>query len=258
MPTSELSTNQFPLPLHQLRDEASGTCTYVLYDPVMLEAVIIDPVREQVVRDMALLASLGLRLCWSIETHAHADHYSGTGELSARSGAGSAAPLACGIAASKKLADGDILHFGDQALHAIHTPGHTAGSMCFWWSFEGRGNVFTGDTLLIDGCGRTDFQLGSAAALFDSVHHRLFNLPDDTTVYPGHDYNHVGSSTIGQEKRTNQRFTDKTKTQFIELMTHLPLPLPKLMGTAVPFNLELGTSETPTLPKLWRRYDGKT
>jgi len=135
------------------------------------------------------------------------------------------------------LQDGDGLLFGvAEQLVALHTPGHTAGSMSYLW----RGNVFTGDALLIDGCGRTDFQGGDAGTLYDSIQARLFALPDITRVFPGHDYRGNAVSTIGWEKRHNARLANRGRAEFVELMAHLDLPRPKMMDIAVPANRRLG------------------
>ena len=159
----------------QLFDPASSTCTYVLFDQTTREAVIIDPVDEQIERDLATLREYGLKLVWTIETHAHADHITSAGKLAELAGAKTAAPAGCGIGtAGRQLQDGDELVFGGERLRALHTPGHTAGSMSYLW----RGHVFTGDTLLIGGCGRTDFQSGSAPDLYRSLTRVLFVLPD--------------------------------------------------------------------------------
>src|SRR5512133_3024124 len=184
----------------QLFDPASSTYTYVLFDAATREAVIIDPVDDQLARDMAVLADNKLRLVWSIETHAHADHITSAGLLAEHAGARTAAPKGCGIGtAAVQLKDGEVLRFGGEELKALHTPGHTAGSMSYLW----RGHVFTGDALLIQGCGRTDFQSGSAAALYRSITEVLFALPPDTVVWPAHDYQGRSHSTIGAEKATN-------------------------------------------------------
>ena len=192
----------------QLFDPASSTYTYVLFDPTSRQALIIDPVDEQIERDLATLRDHGLQLAWTVETHAHADHITSAGRLAELAGAKTAAPSGCGIGtAGIQLKDGDTLHFGGESLKALSTPGHTAGSMSFVW----RQHVFTGDTLLINGCGRTDFQSGSAEALFHSITQVLFALPDDTTVWPGHDYQGRTCSSIGQEKAANTRVAGKTQ-----------------------------------------------
>lgn len=221
----------------QLFDPASSTYTYVLFDQVSREALIIDPVDEQIERDLATLREYGLKLVWTVETHAHADHITSAGRLAELAGAKTAAPSGCGIGtAGIQLKDGDTLHFGGESLKALSTPGHTAGSMSFVW----RQHVFTGDTLLINGCGRTDFQSGSAEALFHSITQVLFALPDDTTVWPGHDYQGRTCSSIGQEKATNTRVAGKTQAEFVAFMNALQLPRPKRIDEAVPANLTSG------------------
>jgi sulfur dioxygenase len=222
----------------QLFDTESSTYTYILAAPGSMDAVIIDPVERHWERDLQHLDRLGLKLAYILETHAHADHVTGAGKLRALTGAKAAVPSGCGIPpADLQLGDGDIIGFGDgEQIRVLHTPGHTAGSMCYAW----RGNVFTGDTLLINGCGRTDFQGGSADALYDSVTAKLFTLPDDTRVWPGHDYKSQFVSTIGWEKRHNARLANRTRAEFADVMAHLDLPRPKLIDIAVPANRNLG------------------
>lgn len=222
----------------QLFDSESSTYTYILAGPGQAEAVIVDPVERHWERDLLHLERLGLRLAFVLETHAHADHVTSAGRLRALTGAMAAVPSGCGIApAEVQLNDGDILRFGpDEAIAVMHTPGHTAGSMSYVW----RGNVFTGDTLLIDGCGRTDFQGGSAAALYDSIATRLFTLPDATRLWPGHDYKGQSVSTIGWEKRHNARLAGRSRDEFVALMAALDLPRPKLIDVALPANRNLG------------------
>jgi sulfur dioxygenase len=223
----------------QLFDPASSTFTYILFDRASGEAAIVDAVDQHLERDLAAIAARHLKLKWIIETHAHADHITAAAVLASRTGARTAAPALCGITnASVQLNDGDQLPLGKNHIRAIHTPGHTAGSMCFLLD----GVVLTGDTLLIGGCGRTDFQSGSAASLYDSITQRLFSLPDATVVLPGHDYQGRTSSTIGHEKTTNPRIAAKTKAQFVELMGELNLPPPKMIDTAVPANQRLGAA----------------
>ena len=221
----------------QLFDPASSTCTYLLFDQVSREALIIDPVDEQIERDLAVLREYGLKLVWTVETHAHADHITSAGQLAELAGAKTAAPVGCGIGtAGVQLSDGDTLRFGGETLLALHTPGHTAGSMSFVW----RDHVFTGDTLLINGCGRTDFQSGSASALYDSITRVLFALPESTTVWPGHDYQCRRHSSIGEEKASNARIAGKSEAEFVALMDALNLPRPKRIDEAVPANLSSG------------------
>ena len=221
----------------QLFDTASSTYTYVLFDPDSRDAVIIDPVDTQLARDLEVLRTHRLKLVWALETHAHADHITSAGQLAELAGAKTTAPAGCGIhTASVQLKDGDTLEFGKEQIRALHTPGHTAGSMCFVW----RDQVFTGDTLLINGCGRTDFQSGSAEALYHSLTQVLFKLPDATTVWPGHDYQGKTQSTIGIEKASNARVAGKTREEFVAIMAALHLPPPKRILEAVPANLHGG------------------
>jgi len=224
--------------LHQLFDTESSTFTYVLVDRASREAILVDSVEQRFERDMSLLRRLGLTLRYVVETHTHADHVTAAGRLRDATGAVTVAPFKCGISpADLQLAHGDTLHFGaGETVHAIHTPGHTSGSTSYLW----RGNVLTCDTLLIDGCGRTDFQSGDAGSLYDSVHERLFTLPDETRVLPAHDYRGNTVSTIGHEKRHNARLGNRDRASFVELMGKLLLPKPKLIDVAVPANLLLG------------------
>jgi len=225
----------------QLFDPASSTYTYVLFDEASREALIIDPVDEQLERDLQVLREYGLKLVWAVETHAHADHITSAGRLAEHTGAQTAAPEACGIrTAAVQLADGRALHFGSQTVRALHTPGHTAGSMSYLWQAGGQAHVFTGDTLLINGCGRTDFQSGSAEALYRSLTQVLFALPDNTLVWPGHDYQGRTHSTIGTEKATNARVAGKTLAEFKATMDSLNLPKPRRIDEAVPANLSSG------------------
>lgn len=232
--------NHQPNPI-QLFDAASSTFTYLLFDPQTRDAIVIDPVDHQLQRDTDLIKQLGLQLRYIVETHAHADHITSAASLIELTGAQAATPAGCGIKPSAiQLNHNDVLKFGRQTLRALHTPGHTGGSM----SFLHDGHLFTGDTLLIGGCGRTDFQSGSAAALYDSITEVLFALPDSTIVWPGHDYKGQTSSTIGREKTTNARITEngvlRGKTDFVALMNSLNLPPPKRIDEAVPANLSLG------------------
>ncbi|EJE53652.1 Zn-dependent hydrolase, glyoxylase [Acidovorax sp. CF316] len=221
----------------QLFDPASSTYTYVLHDPATRQAVIIDPVDEHLDRDLAVLQSLGLTLRWTVETHTHADHITSAARLAEHTGAQMAVPAGCDIGtAVVQLEHGHTLDFGGEALEALHTPGHTAGSMSYRW----RNHVFTGDALLINGCGRTDFQSGDAAALYRSITGVLFALPDDTTVWPGHDYQGRSHSSIGAEKAGNARVAGRSQAEFVALMESLNLPRPRRMDEAVPANQHSG------------------
>lgn len=225
----------------QLFDPPSCTYTYVLFDETSRDALIIDPVDTQLERDLQVLREYGLKLVWAVETHAHADHITSAGRLAEHTGAQTAAPEACGIrTAAIQLADGNTLAFGSQAILARHTPGHTAGSMSYLWQTDRQRHVFTGDTLLINGCGRTDFQSGSAEALYHSLTQVLFALPDDTVVWPGHDYQGRTQSTIGAEKTGNARVAGKTLAEFKTIMDALNLPKPRRIDEAVPANLSSG------------------
>jgi len=231
----------------QLFDPASSTYTYILFDEATREAVIIDPVDDQLARDLAALRESGLNLVWTVETHTHADHVTSAGLLAEHTGARTAAPEGCGIGtAAVQLKDGQELRFGGEHLKALHTPGHTAGSMSYLW----RNHVFTGDTLLVNGCGRTDFQSGSAAAMYRSLTEILFALPDETAVWPGHDYHGRTHSTIGAERTGNARVAGKTLAEFKAIMDELNLPKPKRIDEAVPANRSSGLRHDAGAPAL--------
>lgn len=249
----------------QLFDPASSTYTYILFDEESREALLIDPVDAQLERDLAALRQYGLQLRWTVETHAHADHITSAGLIAEHTAARTAAPAGCDIStASVQLEDGDFLQFGEEQVKALATPGHTAGSMCFLWKPRGLAmppQVFTGDTLLINGCGRTDFQSGSASALFDSITRVLWSLPDETVVWPGHDYHGRQSSTIAAEKAGNVRLAGKDLTSFVATMESLALPYPRRMDEAVPANRASGLrheagSESLMLPRTAEGYAG--
>ncbi len=225
----------------QLFDEESSTLTYILGDSVRGEAVIIDPVDRHAERDMAVLSRHGLTLVYALETHAHADHITSSGVLRARTGAQTATPFHCSVrACDLRLFDGDQVVFGHEVLRVLHTPGHTEGSVCYLWSGPGRDCVFTGDTLFIGGCGRTDFQGGDPGELYDSITETLFTLPERTRVFPGHDYKGQRVSSIAAEKLGNPRLAGKSREEFIALMNGLNLPKPKMIDVAVPANRNLG------------------
>lgn len=223
----------------QLFDPESSTYTYILADAERREAVIVDPVRVHCERDLAVLSQMGMKLVWILETHVHADHVTGARALKLRTGARTAVSTHCGATGFDRLIDeGELIVFGDEVVRALATPGHTPGSTCYLW----RDRLLTGDTLLIGGCGRTDFQKGSAEALYDSITGKVFALPDDTLVYPGHDYHGRRVSTIGEEKASNPRLAGKTREEFVQIMNSLDLPEPKQIRVAVPANLEGGTA----------------
>ncbi len=225
----------------QLFDQETWTYTYLITDPVNKEAVLIDPVITHTDEYLALLAQLGLKLKYTLETHVHADHITASGMLRQKLGAQTGVSALCGAeTADFQIQDGDVFAFanGDQ-IKVIATPGHTKGSVSFLW----RDRVFTGDALLIGGCGRTDFQGGDASAQYDSITQRLFTLPDETLVYPAHDYQQRWVSSIVQERTTNPRLAGKTREDFIDIMNNLNLPKPKRIDEAVPANRYCGLEE---------------
>lgn len=228
----------------QLFDPETSTYTYLIADTTSKVAVLVDPVLEQVERDLKLLQELGLRLIFGLETHIHADHITGTGQLREITGCQGVVPLGAKAAcADRFLRDGEILLVGEVPIEAIATPGHTDSHMAY---LVNKDRVLTGDALFIRGCGRTDFQSGDAGTLYESVTEKLFTLPEATLVYPGHDYKGQTVSTIAEEKQFNSRLAGRTRASFIELMASLNLPDPKKIAEAVPANQECGkVSTTP-------------
>jgi len=230
-----------PLGLRQLFDDESSTYTYILHDKDTKHAIIIDPVDNQVDRDLEVIQQEGLNLIYGVNTHAHADHITGTGILKTKvKGLKSIISKASTADADILIEAGEKITFGTRYVSVRSTPGHTAG--CIVFVSDDEQMVFTGDTLLIKGCGRTDFQGGSAENLFDSVHSQLFTLPDHTTVYPAHDYKGRTHSTIGSEKKDNPRLT-KIKAEFVEIMKNLNLSYPKKIDVAVPANMKCGVPD---------------
>lgn len=247
----------------QLYDAASSTYTYLLADETTREAVLIDPVFEQHERDAALLRELDLKLRYTLETHVHADHVTGAWLLKERTGSLIGLSRASGAeGADLLLDDGDRVSFGELSLEARATPGHTSG--CLTYVTGDRTMAFTGDTLLIRGAGRTDFQQGDARLLFRSVKEKIFSLPDDCALYPGHDYKGRTMTTVAEEKAHNPRLGGEASEQdFALYMESLGLPHPKQMDVAVPANLKLGRPEgraaaaaTPTWGPVVRSYAG--
>ncbi|MBV8920232.1 MBL fold metallo-hydrolase [Bradyrhizobium sp.] len=221
----------------QLFDSVSGTYSYILASRAGGEALIIDPVLEKVDRYCQLLRELDLKLVKAVDTHLHADHVTGLGELRDRThcitimGEQSKADVV-----AMRLADGDKVTIEGLCLDAIYTPGHTDDS----YSYAMGDRVFTGDTLLIRGTGRTDFQNGDARAQYDSIFNRLLKLPEETLVFPAHDYKGDTVSTIGEEKRHNPRLQVRSADDYVALMNNLKLPNPKMMDVAVPANMHVG------------------
>jgi len=242
--TSSSTFNLCPIEVlvifRQLFDPETSTYTYLLADESSRQAVLIDSVLGQLDRDVTLLRELELVLCYALETHVHADHVTASGRLRELLGCKVGVSDVSGVANSDlRLQDGEIIRFGEEELEVVSTPGHTSG--CLTYVCREAGLAFTGDALLVRGCGRTDFQQGDAALLFASVRERLFTLPDDTRIYPGHDYHGRMMSTVREEKRFNQRIgLDKSVDEFVSIMNGLNLAYPKQMDVAVPANLESG------------------
>lgn len=218
----------------QLFEPVSSTYTYLVGCEQTGQAILIDPVVSVMDRDLAILNELGLKLAYTLDTHIHADHITAALELKRKVGSKIAAPafdrLPC---TDNAIEEGKPFVVGTVRIDPLHTPGHTDGH----FSYHLGERVFTGDALLIDGCGRTDFQNGDAPTLYKSVKEKLFRLPEDTLVYPGHDYQNRRVSSIGQEKNRNPRLNEqKTLQEFIEIMRNLNLPYPKFIDYAVPGN----------------------
>ena len=232
------------LVFRQLFDPTSSTYTYLLGDTDSGEAVLIDPVFEHVRRDAALLRELGLRLVATLDTHVHADHVTGAWLLKQRCGSQIAlSGSSSADNADRLLKHGDRVAFGSRHLEVRATPGHTNG--CLTYVLDDHSMAFTGDSLLIRGCGRTDFQQGSATALYRSVHEQILSLPDRCLLYPGHDYRGLTVTSVGEEKRYNPRLGGEINaSDFAGYMNNLGLPHPKLMDIAVPANLRCGRPDS--------------
>lgn len=218
----------------QLFDFRTFTYTYLLADDKTKEAVLIDPVFEQLERDLGILHDLGLSLVYGVNTHMHADHVTSTGRLKQQTECKSLISKASGARADRYLVDGDLIKFGNQVLECRSTPGHTDGCMTFVW--HEKAMAFTGDALLIRKCGRTDFQQGDARKLYEMVHSKILSLPDHFLLYPGHDYSGQTVTSVAEEKRLNQRLT-KPIDEFVKIMEGLNLPYPKFIDIALPSNL---------------------
>ena len=228
------------LVFRQLFDAPSSTYSYLLGDGAAGEAVIVDPVFEHARRDAALLRELGLRLVATLDTHVHADHVTGAWLLQQRCGSRIALAAAAGASdADRLLRHGDRVDFGTRWLEVRATPGHTDG--CLSFVLDDRSLAFTGDALLIRGCGRTDFQQGSPQRLFRSVHEQILTLPPDCLLYPAHDYRGLTVTSVAEERRYNPRLGgDIDEADFSGYMNHLGLPHPRLIDIAVPANLRCG------------------
>jgi sulfur dioxygenase len=225
----------------QLFERESSTYTYLIGCKKTRQAVLIDTVKEEVAKYLQLLEELDLTLIYALDTHTHADHITGAGTLRNKTGCTTLlAEEAQSTCVSEGLSDSDIIEIGELQLKAIHTPGHTDDSYSFLLEHQHQTYIFTGDTLLIRGTGRTDFQNGSAVDQYQSLFKKILTLSDDTWVYPGHDYKGWMLSTIGEEKLHNPRLQFKDVNAYVELMNNLKLPNPKLMDVAVPANRACG------------------
>lgn len=225
----------------QLLEYTSFTYTYILADPESKEAILIDPVIEMVNRDIKIIEDMGLNLKYAINTHVHADHVTGTGEIKKKiPSCKSMISKYSNAKADVQLSEGDKIKFGKFELEVRSTPGHTDGCLTYVW--HQKNMAFTGDAILIRGCGRTDFQQGNSGRLYDSVHNQIFSLPPNFTLYPAHDYTGQTSTTVEEEKKLNPRLT-KTKEEFIKIMKELNLPYPKQIDRAVPANMVCGMFE---------------
>jgi len=224
--------------IRQLFDATSSTYSYLLWDTDTQQAALIDSVKEQVARDSKLIDELGLNLQYLLETHIHADHITGSGKLRQLYNAKIVVHRNSDCDCADILADhGDDLSLGEEHIKILYTPGHTNTDISYLVS----GAIFTGDTLLIRGSGRTDFQSGDAGMAYDSIVNHIFTLPNSTVVYPGHDYNGFTESSIREEKILNPRLgNNKTRTEYIAIMNAMNLPKPKLIDEAVPSNIKCG------------------
>ena len=225
----------------QMFEPVSSTYTYVIASGPGREALIIDPVKEKLDDYLRLIADLDLKLVRAIDTHTHADHITALGALRDRTGCVTImGEFTKALCVSQSIREGETIQLDGLRLQAIYTPGHTDESFSFLLNPERPEAVFTGDVLLIRGSGRTDFQGGDPHKSWDSIVNKLFRLPEDTTVYPGHDYKGWTSSSIGEEKRAKPRLAGKTEAEYVAIMNGLKLPNPKLMDVAVPANLACG------------------
>ena len=238
----------------QLFDQTSSTYSYLLASRKGGEALIIDPVLEKVDRYLQLVKELDLKLVKAVDTHIHADHITGLGALRDRTHCITVMGERAKVdVVSMRVTEGDRLTIEGLALDVLYTPGHTDDS----YSFLMGDRVFTGDTLLIRGTGRTDFQNGSARDQYDSLFNKLLKLPDETFVYPAHDYKGDTVSTIGEEKRCNPRLQVRSVDEYVDLMGKLNLPNPKMMDVAVPANMRVGLAQDEIARKGWAVDGGR-
>ena len=226
----------------QLFESDSSTFTYLIADSDTGEAILIDPVLETVERDVQLLKDLGLRLTATIETHVHADHLTGARQLKELTSCKTAYPaMVQSSCIDIGIKEGEVFRVGGIEINPLFTPGHTDHHHSYLIDTPVQKMVFTGDALLIEACGRTDFQSGDAEVLYNSIHNKIFSLPDETLIYPGHDYEGRFITTVAQEKSRNPRLGGgKSKEEFIQIMDDLDLPYPRKIDFAVPGNLICG------------------
>ncbi|QXX73429.1 rhodanese-like domain-containing protein [Methylovirgula sp. HY1] len=232
----------------QMFDTQSSTYTYLLADSESRVCVLIDPVFEQVHRDASFISELGLELLWTLDTHVHADHVTGAWLLKQRLGSRVALAAAGGAeGADRYLQHGDIVEFGARHLKVRATPGHTNG--CLTYVLDDDTRAFTGDALLIRGCGRTDFQQGDARQLYHSIKEQIFSLPDNCQLWPAHDYRGATMTTVCEERRYNPRIGGElSESDFTGYLANLGLPHPKQIDIAVPANLRCGKPESGVAP----------
>ena len=225
--------------IKQFYDEQSSSFTYLVTSEEQ-KAFLVDPVLNNNRIYQNFISQHSLKLSFILETHTHADHVTGSGTLNDIYGC----KTYCGLSLNSKniemVGDGQEIFLDNLSIKALYTPGHTDDSFSYLLKCSEDYYLFSGDTLLIKGCGRTDFQNGDAGQLYDSINQKLFSLDENTIVMPGHDYNGLTRTTIGDQKRTNPRLANKSKDEFIHIMNNLNLPTPKLMDVAVPLNLNLG------------------
>ena len=238
----------------QLFEPTSSTYTYLLAAEGSRQAVLIDPVYDTIERDLAVINDLGLELAYTLDTHIHADHLTGAKKAKSLVGSKIAGPKMDGLSCvDHGVEEGRAFRVGELSFQPMFTPGHTDTHHVYLIDEHGMARVFTGDCLLIDGCGRTDFQNGDVRRQFHSIREKLFTLPDETLVYPCHDYKGRFISSIGQEKTRNPRIgLDKSEDEFIQIMESLNLPYPKRIDLAVPGNKLCGECP-PELPEELRR-----
>ena len=227
--------------IKQFFDEQSSSFTYLVTSEEQ-KAFLVDPVLDNNKIYQDFISQHSLTLSFILETHTHADHVTGSGTLNDIYGC----KIYCGLSSNSKnfetVSDDQEILLDNLSIKALYTPGHTDDSFSYLLRYYQDCYLFTGDTLLINGCGRTDFQNGDSGQLYDSINQKLFSLGENTAVLPGHDYNGLTRTTIGDQKRTNPRLANKSKDEFIHIMNNLNLPTPKLMDLAVPLNLNLGKS----------------